>query len=79
MRSWLVLQRPEMGSARNLKREVQKGPAKTKLNAAARMGDRLFVSPSLVWFVLLICFAAADIILAVAGTVQAAGGGNLLR
>jgi hypothetical protein len=81
MRSWLVQQRSEMGSARNLEAKLHKYPAdpEAKLNWAARTGNRLFVSPALVWFVLLLCFAAVDVILAVDGSVQAAGGGNLFR
>ena len=71
MRSWLA-ERTSMGSARLLRRELNK-----PLDRLTDAGDRLFVSPVLVWLVLLTAFAVADLVVTIAALVEIAGGGDL--
>jgi len=70
MRSWLAKQ-TSIGSARRLADDLE---AQEPL---VRLGERLFVSPVVVWLIILTVFALVDLLVIVAAAVALAGGGHL--
>jgi hypothetical protein len=71
MRSWFT-QQTSIGSARALRKELEAAP-----NRLVHIGDRVFVSPVVIWLFLLAVFALVDLLVVVAALVAIAGGGDL--